>query len=328
MTPTAPHRRIVRNARRGFTLVELLVTLAIIALLVALLLPAVQSIRESARRTQCQSNLKQLSLAAHNFEAAHGKFPSGGWGYQWQGYSDISSLAGQPGSWTFSLLPFLEQTAVYELGLYQSEPAELDVELRRRIQTPVDVYHCPSRRGGGGELFGLDPDCPSCALPLGITTPLDAVARCDYAANAGDGEPDPANLISWPVTFWGPVDAAEANQLTLANQWPPPAGGLDRNQLAPPGSANRRHQRRNEQYVPLRREVRQSRRLRERHRLGGQRAAVRRIQQRQPSQYEPPLAVPAGSERDAVDRQFRLGARGGRTFRDGRRQRPTGLLRY
>lgn len=211
-----------RSARSAFTLIELLVTMAVIGILIALFLPAVQSVREAARRTQCQSNLKQLSLAALNFESAHGNFPSGGWGYQWQGYSDISTRAGQPGAWTFSLLPFLEQSAVYQLGQYKSPPAELDLDLRRRIETPVSIYHCPSRRGGGGELFGIDPSCPSCALPLGIATPLEAVARSDYAVNAGDGEPDPANLESWPVNFWGPADVAEANQLTLTNQWPAP----------------------------------------------------------------------------------------------------------
>lgn len=67
-------------ARCGFTIVELLVVVSVIGVLVSLLLPAVQSARESARRTQCQSHLKQLGLAALNFESAHRRFPSGGWG--------------------------------------------------------------------------------------------------------------------------------------------------------------------------------------------------------------------------------------------------------
>lgn len=106
--------------RRGFTLVELLVVLSIIGLLIGLLLPAVQSAREAARRMQCQSHVKQLGLAALNFESAHRRFPSGGWGYQWQGFADVNSLAGQPGSWTFSLLPYLEQAALYQLGSYRT----------------------------------------------------------------------------------------------------------------------------------------------------------------------------------------------------------------
>jgi len=209
-----------RPVRSAFTLIELLVSIAVIGLLIALIVPAVQSVRESARRTQCKNHLKQIALAAHSFETAHGRFPSGGWGFQWQGFADVGGSEGQPGAWTFSLLPYLEQNSLHDLGQYESPPDERDEQLRQRLQTPVSVYMCPSRRSG--ELFGIDPDCPSCGQPIGLETPVAAVARCDYAVNAGDGEPDPDALESWPLNFWGPADVAEARQLTRKRKWPQP----------------------------------------------------------------------------------------------------------
>src|SRR5947207_3585508 len=89
------------RSTRGFTLVELLVVIAIIGVLVALLLPAVQAAREAARRSQCSNNLKQLSLALHNYEAVHNTFPPAG--------IDSNQM-----SWTVLLLPFFEQQALYD----------------------------------------------------------------------------------------------------------------------------------------------------------------------------------------------------------------------
>jgi prepilin-type N-terminal cleavage/methylation domain-containing protein/prepilin-type processing-associated H-X9-DG protein len=105
-----------RAPRRGFTLVELLVVIAIIAVLIGLLLPAVQSAREAARRGDCTSKLKQVALAVLNYESARGHFPPEGVGYGWctssaggAGDTDILNMSG-----FVLLLPYMEETALHD----------------------------------------------------------------------------------------------------------------------------------------------------------------------------------------------------------------------
>jgi prepilin-type N-terminal cleavage/methylation domain-containing protein len=117
--------------RRGFTLVELLVVIAIIGVLVALLLPAVQSAREAARRMQCSNNLKQITLAVHSYHDAHKFLPPA---------STNAALSGSSG--LAAILPYLDQTATYTLYDYSkgnSEPVNLQA-VSQRIKT----YLCPS----------------------------------------------------------------------------------------------------------------------------------------------------------------------------------------
>lgn len=103
-----------RNNRRGFTLIELLVVIAIIAILVSLLLPAVQQAREAARRTQCKNNLKQLGLATHNFEGTYKKLPPGQI-FSVAAYSNFVLMDNMTLLGTLPyLLPFMEQDALYK----------------------------------------------------------------------------------------------------------------------------------------------------------------------------------------------------------------------
>jgi prepilin-type N-terminal cleavage/methylation domain-containing protein len=108
-----------RRLRLGFTLIELLVVIAIIGVLIALLLPAVQKVREAANRTSCANNLKQIGLAVHNFHDTYGVFPTtGGWWATGPAYDSSGTPLGykyQTAGWMFQILPFIEQDNLYKL---------------------------------------------------------------------------------------------------------------------------------------------------------------------------------------------------------------------
>ena len=135
--------------KNAFTLVELLVVIAIIGMLVGLLLPAVQQAREAARQMQCGNNLKNLGLASLNHESAAQALPSGGWFCWYVGDPDRGFGPNQPGNWQYSLLPFLEQNALFQLGA-DGDPVGVSTSQKEGaeecVKTPLSVFHCPSKR--------------------------------------------------------------------------------------------------------------------------------------------------------------------------------------
>jgi prepilin-type N-terminal cleavage/methylation domain-containing protein/prepilin-type processing-associated H-X9-DG protein len=130
------------HIRRGFSLIELLVVIAIIAILVALLLPAVQQAREASRRTHCQNNLKQIGLALHNYHETHSSFPYG------QNPDEPGFDVARTGwAWGAMLLPFVGQQNLYNALRPGEEPffrTFLDQDQYALLQTPVSVFLCPS----------------------------------------------------------------------------------------------------------------------------------------------------------------------------------------
>jgi prepilin-type N-terminal cleavage/methylation domain-containing protein len=133
------------SVRRGFTLIELLVVMAIIGLLVALLLPAVQQVREAARQTQCLDHLHNIGLALHSYHGSHQLFPPGSTNDVEQGGWIADPTTRHLHSWSSLILPFIEQAPLYKTidhNVSSMHPNNLPV-----ASFVVPLYRCPSYTG-------------------------------------------------------------------------------------------------------------------------------------------------------------------------------------
>jgi prepilin-type N-terminal cleavage/methylation domain-containing protein/prepilin-type processing-associated H-X9-DG protein len=158
--------------RRAFTLIELLVVIAIVAILVGLLLPAVQKVRDAAARTQCQNNLKQLGLALHGFHDANGVFPASGWTTSGPG-----NPAGRYVGWRPLTLPYIEQEGLQKLYDFGSNWWDGTNPVAAAV--PVKTYRCPSVPDRGEVLTAV------AKPPRPAMTFANPLAPTDYEAIMG-----------------------------------------------------------------------------------------------------------------------------------------------
>ena len=173
--------------RRALSLIELLVVIAILGILMAILVPAVQRARESSNFVQCANNLHQIGIAAHSVESLTRRYPSGGWGWAWIGVADRGAGPGQPGSWLYSLLPYVDKGDLHRLGSGETSP-DIEKSMRKLLETPVPTFVCPTRRSGGpydGQpqystyRVGVDKTHETVSVTAAV------LVRADYAGNAG-----------------------------------------------------------------------------------------------------------------------------------------------
>jgi prepilin-type processing-associated H-X9-DG protein len=185
------------------------VVISIIGILVMLLMPAVNSARESARRAQCKNNLYQMGRAALQHESKLGFYPSGGWGWCWVGQPNRGYTHRQPGGWVYNILPFLDQQPLHDNGnAPDGDPVQM-LAAMQLIQTTLSMTNCPSRRKA--VLYPMQGG----AYPNNAKAGATSVARGDYAACVGSNQ-------SNSEYFGGPGSYSDGDNITWSSWHTPP----------------------------------------------------------------------------------------------------------
>jgi prepilin-type N-terminal cleavage/methylation domain-containing protein/prepilin-type processing-associated H-X9-DG protein len=206
---------------RGFTLIELLVVIAIIAILIGLLLPAVQKVRDAAARMQCSNNLKQIGLAVHNYHDANGKLPAGNTYVAGATGTPYAGVFNYYDTWAVTILPYMEQDNVfkiYDSKLPNAAPDAQSPGTATARQTQIKTYLCPSEAlplvpsqpasGPGGSLGSARPNfMPGSYRAVSGTT----YGFQNLSTGSGDAYWDDQGqtswLMGWNAGFRGPMHA-------------------------------------------------------------------------------------------------------------------------
>ena len=188
-------RKGASRLRAGFTLIELLVVIAIIAILIGLLVPAVQKVREAAARTQCMNNLKQIGLACQSYADAYKKLPTGGEGTDFTNFPKGPSIFDKHSTFTV-ILPFIEQgniAAKMNLNTYYNDPnAPNNIAAAQNV---ISIYICPSNGWSTPQLqdsqgFGYTDYGATCYTDISPVTGMrDKATRANGALHVTPGKP-------------------------------------------------------------------------------------------------------------------------------------------
>ncbi len=203
--PCCGKREFDRCHRRGFTIVELLIVGAVMAVLLSLILPAIQRSRAAARRINCQNHLRQIALASQQHASLWGHIPSNGWGSTWMGISNRGAGRHQSGSWVFNILPQCDQSVLHQQAPASTEFPPNEVKIRDFASRSLPVFVCSERR-----LANPGPADPTLTY-FGGTVVLNQCAKSDYAINGGTNPVASAegpvdlnsgdnNVYNWPNT--------------------------------------------------------------------------------------------------------------------------------